>query len=158
MRAVITSSDEGHPSHFLLPGFVKTITNRVEEKPATSESTPPTDQGQVADRGQPGAHDNQTEAPTPSAESEQASVPLNSEQQKALGERLDNDIRNLLRFYRIDDGDFVEVADGPLKRFVIVHPERPLPAYIQQDKALLRQLQGECWQLHRPSKQMTIFP
>ena len=108
----------------------------------------------VLDHGQPGTLGNQTEAPAPptvaaaaaspgTPPSQQVVPPQNSEQQKALGDRLDAEIRNLLRFYRIDDGDFVEVDDGSLKRLLLVHPERPLPTYIQQDKALFRQLQGE---------------
>jgi hypothetical protein len=64
------------------------------------------------------------------------------EQQKALIQQLDNDIRQLLRFYHIDDSDLVEVDDGPVHRLVLVHPERPLPAYIQQNKQLIQQLQS----------------
>jgi hypothetical protein len=57
-------------------------------------------------------------------------------------QQLDNDIRKLLQFYRIDDGDLVEVTDGSQKRLLLVHPERALPPYIQQDQSLLRRLQG----------------
>ena len=59
-------------------------------------------------------------------------------------EHTDAEIRNLLRLYRIDDGDFVEVDDGSSKRMVVIHPGRPLTASIQQDRASVRQLQGEC--------------
>jgi hypothetical protein len=69
-------------------------------------------------------------------------VKLSPQQQKAFIERLDNDIRRLLNYYHIDDGDVVEIDDGPVHRFVLVHPERPLPAYIKQDKNLLQQIES----------------
>lgn len=53
----------------------------------------------------------------------------------------DENIRRLLRFYHIDDGDLVEVSGGSVQRVVLVHPERPLPPYIQQNKELLQKLQ-----------------
>jgi hypothetical protein len=37
VRAVITSSDDEHNSHFLLPGFFKTITNKPNEKDAANQ-------------------------------------------------------------------------------------------------------------------------
>ncbi len=55
---------------------------------------------------------------------------------------MDNDIRRLLHYYHIDDGDVVEVDDGPVHRLVLLHPERPLPRYIQEDKRLLQQIQS----------------
>ncbi|CAF5212470.1 unnamed protein product, partial [Rotaria magnacalcarata] len=67
---------------------------------------------------------------------------LPPEQQETLRQKLDIDVRRILQFYHIDDGDLVEVDDGPIHRLVLVHPERPLPAYIQRDKSLLEQLQN----------------
>jgi hypothetical protein len=69
-------------------------------------------------------------------------VQLSPQQPKAFVQQLDNDIRRLLHFYHIDDSDLVEVDDGPVHRLVLVHPERPLPPYIQQNKNLLQQLQS----------------
>ncbi|CAF4305809.1 unnamed protein product, partial [Adineta steineri] len=43
VRAVVTSSDDAHNSHFLLPGFFKTITNKDNEKDA-KDQTPPAQQ------------------------------------------------------------------------------------------------------------------
>ena len=67
------------------------------------------------------------------------------QQQKAVFQKLDDDVRRLLQYYRIDDGDIVEIDDGPIHRVVLVHPERPLPAYIQQNKQLLQQLQSRIY-------------
>ena len=78
----------------------------------------------------------------PSGPQQPAFAPLSPQQQKAFVQEQDKNVRNLLRFYHIDDGDLVEVDDGPAKRLVVVHPERPLPNYIQQNPALVRQLQG----------------
>ncbi|CAF1323129.1 unnamed protein product [Adineta ricciae] len=55
----------------------------------------------------------------------------------------DENIRSLLRYYHIDDGDVFEVADGPLQRLVLIHPERPVPSYIQSDRNLLTKLRTE---------------
>ena len=52
----------------------------------------------------------------------------------------DESIRQLLRFYHIDDGDIIEVAAGSVQRLSLVHPERPLPAYIQENKELLQKI------------------
>lgn len=41
VRAVITSSDDGHNSHFLLPGFFKTIVKKSSEKDNTNETPLP---------------------------------------------------------------------------------------------------------------------
>jgi len=41
VRAVITSSDDEHNSHFLVPGFFKTITNKPNEKDATNQPQTP---------------------------------------------------------------------------------------------------------------------
>ena len=83
----------------------------------------------------------------PSSESQQPGGPSIqpvqlSPQQKILIQKLDNDIRRLLHYYHIDDSDLVEVDDGPLHRIVLIHPERPLPPYIQQNKDLLQRLQS----------------
>jgi hypothetical protein len=53
----------------------------------------------------------------------------------------DESIRRLLHFYRIDDGDVVEVAGGSKQRLILVHPERPLPSYIKQNNELMEKLQ-----------------
>jgi len=57
-------------------------------------------------------------------------------------QQLDNNIRRLLHFYHMDDCDVVEIDDGPVHRAVLIHPERPLPPYIQQDKKLLELIQS----------------
>ncbi len=64
------------------------------------------------------------------------------EEQKVIIQKLDNEIRGLLHFYHIDDSDLIEVDDGPIHRLVLVHPERPLPRYIQENKQILQQLQS----------------
>jgi hypothetical protein len=46
VRAVISSSDDGHNSHFLLPGFFKTIANQFTQKDNTNQ-TPPPSQGKA---------------------------------------------------------------------------------------------------------------
>lgn len=46
VRAVITSSDDGHNSQFLLPGFYKTIANKGNERDTASQ-TPPPGQGKL---------------------------------------------------------------------------------------------------------------
>ncbi|CAF2244175.1 unnamed protein product [Rotaria magnacalcarata] len=235
VKAVVTSSDDGHDSHFILPGFFKTIKNKSTEKdgksstPTPSEATsekqtpsptppPPTltasqpqepsvkpqqpgglqqggqqqggpqqggpQQGGSQQGGQqPGGQQQQQQGGvqqlvrpqqsngTPShhqqlvqrpPEQQQGGVEqlvrlyqsrgppshhqqlaqLPPEQQETLRQKLDIDVRRILQFYHIDDGDLVEVDDGPIHRLVLVHPERPLPAYIQRDKSLLEQLQN----------------
>jgi hypothetical protein len=69
-------------------------------------------------------------------------VQLYPQQQKPYFQKLDNDVRRLLQYYHIDDSDLVEVVDGAVHHVVLLHPERPLPRYIQQDKKLLQQLQS----------------
>ncbi|CAF1483949.1 unnamed protein product [Rotaria magnacalcarata] len=235
VKAVVTSSDDGHDSHFILPGFFKTIKNKSTEKdgksstPTPSEATsekqtpsptppPPTltasqpqepsvkpqqpgglqqggqqqggpqqggpqqggpqqggsqqggqqqqQQGGVQQlvrpqqsNGTPSHHQQLVQRPPeqqqggveqlvrlyqsrgpPSHHQQLAQLP--PEQQETLRQKLDIDVRRILQFYHIDDGDLVEVDDGPIHRLVLVHPERPLPAYIQRDKSLLEQLQN----------------
>lgn len=48
----------------------------------------------------------------------------------------DDGIRQLLKFYNIDDGDVVEVNDGPAKRVVTVHPERPVTRQNRQNQQI----------------------
>ncbi|CAF1636252.1 unnamed protein product, partial [Adineta ricciae] len=67
---------------------------------------------------------------------------LTPQQQKDFIKLQDDNIRRLLSYYHLDDREVVEVDDGPAHRFLLVHPERPLPPYVQQNKQLLQQLQG----------------
>ena len=55
---------------------------------------------------------------------------------------MDNDLRGILKCYHIDDSEIVQIDEGPVHRLVVVHPERPLPTYIEQDKGLVQQLKG----------------
>lgn len=218
---MITSSDDEHDSHFLLPGFFKTIVNnRNNEKDNNKNNTPASplpdeDISQISDKSTPSSTPPRT--PTPpspsrpiseasSFHSEQPNVsssPLLNERKKpselssspqlqqqngtnspsllekkhdhsslsqnqtnsisqdkitesptptssttipqptskAIIQQEDDNIRRLLRYYHIDDGDLFEVSDGSAQRLVLVHPERPLPPYIQHDKQLLQRLQ-----------------
>jgi hypothetical protein len=49
VRAAIISSDDGHDSHFLLPGFFKTIAAKTSEKDNKSQ-TPPPGQGKSCEK------------------------------------------------------------------------------------------------------------
>jgi hypothetical protein len=49
VRAVISSSDDGHNSHFLLPGFFKTIANKFNQKDNTNQ-TPSPGQGKACNK------------------------------------------------------------------------------------------------------------
>ncbi|CAF3065762.1 unnamed protein product [Rotaria socialis] len=220
VRAVVTSSDDGHDSHFILPGFFKTIKNKSTEKDGTNPTPTPSEEisekqtpsptppptliasqpqepsvkpqqpggpqqsGQQPGGQQPGGPQQgvvqQSVRPQQSGGSQQGGqqqkggpqqqggqqqqgaleqlvrpqqsggppshhqqlAQLPSGQQKILLQKLDTDVRRILQFYHIDDGDLVEVDDGPIHRLVLVHPERPLPSYIQHDKGLLAQLQN----------------
>lgn len=200
VQDVITSSDDEHPSHFLLPGFFKTITknrrsassgSESETSPETKEkksSTPPSPKPAATPEREkspsrpsspspvPSPKPTKTEekppspspshstprspsppatpklqppapAPTPAPRTispkqttkEHIASPMPQNTAATLREE-DENIRNLLRFYHIDDGDIVEVASGSVQRVVLVHPERPLPAYIQQNKELLQKI------------------
>ncbi|CAF4040420.1 unnamed protein product [Rotaria sordida] len=184
VKAVITSSDEEHDSHFLLPGFFKVIGNHknIEKDKinklspsnsdkeqseisdnistkSTSQSqqpnvssfsetqqTPGTSSSSVQDKKQPHSI-SQTEEVTitsttdPSTNQQQNINSQSIKSPKAVIQNEDENIRRLLRFYHIDDGDIVEVADGSVPRVVLLHPERPLPAYIQQNPQLLKNIQ-----------------
>ncbi|CAM4947820.1 unnamed protein product [Rotaria socialis] len=225
VRAVVTSSDDGHDSHFILPGFFKTIKNKSTEKDGTNPTPTPSEEisekqtpsptppptliasqpqepsvkpqqpgGPQQSGQQPGGPQQggqqpggpqqgvvqQSVRPQQSGGSQQGGqqqkggpqqqggqqqqgaleqlvrpqqsggppshhqqlAQLPSGQQKILLQKLDTDVRRILQFYHIDDGDLVEVDDGPIHRLVLVHPERPLPSYIQHDKGLLAQLQN----------------
>ncbi|CAF1176267.1 unnamed protein product [Rotaria sp. Silwood1] len=186
VKAVITSSDVEHDSHFLLPGFFKVIASRKDNvKEKTNQSSSP-----VPDKDQSEVHDvssskstSQTQQPTTSSSTQsqptqktssttvQAQNPsepfsqnqvnngstldsLNIQQQniypssetlppRVVIQNEDDNIRQLLRFYHIDDGDTVEVADGSVPRVVFVHPERPLPPYVQQNPQVYQNLQRD---------------
>ncbi len=231
---MITSSDDEHDSHFLLPGFFKTIANirnHEKEKMNTSISPLPDEElSQNSDKSTPNSTPPRTPTPPcreqPTSESSSSScqleqinvssLPLLNEQQKpsepspspilqqqnsssspslleiktdnlppsqnqssstsqskpiespipsisiiqqenipppkAVIQQEDDNIRNLLRYYRIDDGDLFEVSDGSAQRLVLVHPERPLPPYIQHDRQLLKRLHpglNEIFHYHR---------
>lgn len=178
VKAVITSSDDEHESHFLLPGFFKTVTskpsteNKEQEKtndrtessnpPSSHQEQPKSNENQTSTKSEqqasssstanekPLSNTSQNEASQPSV----ATVSSNQPQQQrdapraippvapqGLIQQEDEGIRRLLRYYRIDDGDIVEVSGGSSPRLVLVHPERPLPPYIQQNKQLLQRLQ-----------------
>ena len=174
VRAVITSSDDGHPSHFLLPGFFKTLANKSEKtddktKPSptpspvpqpTADSTSPTPQKEETkkDEIQPA----KPTVPSPSGDKDlsegslsrtstggDTKLPSTNSQSHPTTQtsrltihQLDDQIRQLLLFYHIDDTDVVEVSDGPGKRIVLVHPERPVPAHLQQGNKGIQQLKG----------------
>lgn len=189
VKAVLTSSDDDHISHFLLPGFYKLIAaNKNKEEDKTSPSSSP-----VPNKDQPETSNKSARTPTPppatssssstlpqtqessstSSKEPKTNTPLsdqinqnstsqngaiksspsgipNNQQQtvqvpletstKTVIQTEDENIRRLLRFYHIDDGDFVEVAGGSVERVVLLHPERPLPPYIQQNPQLLEKL------------------
>ena len=174
---MITSSDDEHESHFLLPGFFKTVTskpdteNKKQEKtndqtespdaPSSRQEQSKSNENQTATKSEqqtsssskvnekPLSNTSQSEANQPST----VTVSTNQQQQQnapravpavapqGLIQQEDEGIRRLLRYYRIDDGDIVEVSGGSSPRLVLVHPERPLPPYIQQNKQLLQRLQ-----------------
>ncbi len=90
---------------------------------------------------QPQQPSSESQQPGGSSSNQQQPVQL-SPQEKVLIQQVDNNIRRLLHYYHMDDCDIVEVDDGPLHRIVLIHPERPLPLYIQQNKNLLQQLQS----------------
>ena len=136
----------------------------TETTAATTEPTEPekttdneTDQSQEQPVEQSSVSDQQNQPAVNVTESKSSSEPIVStvvsqsipnqqqqqqqQQQQGSIRQEDENIRQLLRFYHIDDGDIVEVDDGPMHRVVLVHPERPLPSYIQQNKDLLRKLQ-----------------
>jgi hypothetical protein len=220
---VITSSDDEHNSHFLLPGFFKTISDnknnendnknqspspvqdgeqtKIDDKssqepnissppPPPSTSTPTPSQPQPSNaslspspqeqqksnepppsssqsqqqngpsspilQGQKPANPTESQnqsgfnsqngvltspPPTPSS-NQQQNLPPPPKPQKAVIQREDEGIRLLLRYYHIDDSDIVEVAGGSVQRLVLIHPERPLPPYILQNKQLLQKLQS----------------
>ena len=182
---MITSSDEEHDSHFLLPGFFKILgNNKNNEKEKTNKSSSPVpnkEQSEVPEKSSssstPTSPSQQTEKPQESSSTSikeqkpnspsqssatshngtiksasensstnqqqpqpQQCVPPSNIQKPTVRDQ-DESIRRLLHYYRIDDGDIVEVADGPAKRVVLLHPERPLPAYIQQNPELLKNIQ-----------------
>ena len=191
VKAVITSSDDEHDSHFLLPGFFKTINNnknKEEEKDSKPEIAPGKAPSEVSDSSSSRSTPTQIPKPTlqsqppngssvelkqsyepssPSMQKQNLRSPLSSQKQsttsktrllrpstnhqpnvqslqaaseKAPIQEEDESVRRLLRFYHIDDGDIVEVTEGSVHRTVLVHPERPLPAYIRQNKELLKRL------------------
>lgn len=164
VKAVITSSDDEHESHFLLPGFFKTVTSKPsteskeEEKTSDQDTQPKSNENQTSTKSEqptssssiandkPLENTSQSEASQPSVRTvstnqshQQNAVPPVAP--RALIQQEDEGIRRLLRYYRIDDGDIVEVSGGSAPRLVLVHPERPLPPYIQQNKQLLQRLQ-----------------
>jgi hypothetical protein len=47
VRAAVSSSDDGHNSHFLLPGFFKTLANKPAQKDNTNQ-TPTPGQGKTS--------------------------------------------------------------------------------------------------------------
>jgi hypothetical protein len=220
---VIISSDDEHESHFLIPGFFKTITdnshNGKEDKPSSPvqdkeqsevsdkpsvttqpSSPPPPPQSQQSNTPSSTEQQKPNEPPLSSQSQQQngssssppppatasteekkpdssqsvikqssstsesevskpsTAVPLANQQQNALPSQLqkvtlqqeDESIRRLLRYYNIDDGDIVEVAGGSLQRLVLIHPERPLPPYIQQNKQLLQKLQPGLYLTYLP--------
>ncbi len=217
---MITSSDDENDSHFLLPGFFKTIASNknneknnknkpsspVQEKeqsetndknsqkpstpsPPPPTSTPPSQPQQSNASSAPPPQEQQkpkellSSPPTqqqnvptppslqekkldnppklqkqpnsnsqngvikprtipPSANQQQNVSPPQIKSKNALIQQEDENIRYLLRYYHMDDGDIVEVAGGSIERIVLVHPERPLPLYIQQNKELLKRIQA----------------
>jgi hypothetical protein len=233
---VITSSDDEHESHFLIPGFFKTISNNSHNGKDNEAPSPVQDKEQAEVSGQPAAtsktspppppqsqqSNTPSSPPPPSSSSSQeqqkpSEPPLSSQSQQQNGsssppppsasteekkpesssppappasteekkpesastalkqssstsqndvskssanpqqvaslpqsqnaaiQQEDEGIRRILHYYHIDDGDIVEVAGGSLQRLVLVHPERPLPPYILQNKQLLQKLQlGLC--------------
>lgn len=174
VKAIITSSDDEHESHFLLPGFFKTITiNKVDEEKEKSPSPPPSSTTQQKEEIKPSSPPSSPappskESPPPSPsppKAEQPEKPAEAQTetpkssanevrqkpqtiqppkpQKITLQQEDDNIRRLLHYYHIDDGDVVEVAGGSVQRLVLLHPERPLPAYIQQNKQLLQKLQPD---------------
>ncbi|CAF3149028.1 unnamed protein product [Rotaria socialis] len=181
VKGVITSSDEEHNSHFLLPGFFKILGNnknnekektnkpsspvadkeQIEvpdksststspsqqtEKPQESSSTPikeqkPNSPSQSNCTSQNGTVKSATENSSTTQQPQQCAPPSNI--QKPTVRDQDESIRRLLQYYHIDDGDIVEVADGSAKRVVLLHPERPLPTYIQKNPDLLKNIQQD---------------
>ncbi len=216
---MITSSDDEHESHFLIPGFFKTISNNSHNGKDNEAPSPVQDKEQAEVSGQPAAtsktspppppqsqqSNTPSSPPPPSSSSSQeqqkpSEPPLSSQSQQQNGsssppppsasteekkpesastalkqssstsqndvskssanpqqvaslpqsqnaaiQQEDEGIRRILHYYHIDDGDIVEVAGGSLQRLVLVHPERPLPPYILQNKQLLQKLQlGLC--------------
>lgn len=182
VKAVITSSDDEHESHFLLPGFFKTITSKQttekKEQETTNDQTQPSNTPASPPPEQPKVNENQTSTQseqqtslsssainqkpsdtTSQSEANKSSTtaPSTNQQQQqqqnvpravppvapqGVLQQEDEGIRRLLRYYHIDDGDIVEVAGGSPPRLVLVHPERPLPPYIQHNKQLLEKLQA----------------
>ncbi|CAF4098435.1 unnamed protein product, partial [Rotaria magnacalcarata] len=181
VKGVITSSDEEHNSHFLLPGFFKTLgnnKNNEKEKPnKSSSSVPDKEQSEVPDKSSTStAPAQQTKKPQESSSTSikeqkpnspsqsnctsqngtvksatenssttqqpQQCVPPSNIRKPTVRDQ-DESIRRLLHYYHIDDGDIVEVADGSAKRVVLLHPERPPPAYIQQNPDLLKNIQRD---------------
>ncbi|CAF3969537.1 unnamed protein product, partial [Rotaria sp. Silwood1] len=63
--------------------------------------------------------------------------------QMDLIRKMDNDIRQLLQYYKIDDRDIVVVNDGPIHRLLMRHPKLTSPVNIQQAENSLRQLENE---------------
>ncbi|CAF4775407.1 unnamed protein product, partial [Rotaria sp. Silwood2] len=101
----------------------------------------------------------QVEPPKPPEAQKPAEPPTSSETQQSAetrqlggtqkpsgleqpGVKIDNDIRDILQYYHIDDSNTVIVDDGSVQRVIQVHPERPSPLDIQENENLLEQFQG----------------
>ena len=135
------------------------MTSTPQATESSPSSTTTTTTSQVQKSSEPPRSEGQKDAPSqekkregPAPSLTQTSTgptpqPIQQQQQqqnapKATLQQEDENIRRLLRYYRIDDGDLIEVAAGSPPRLVLVHPERPLPPYILQNKELVQKLQS----------------
>ncbi len=109
--------------------------------PSSQPQTPSNPQQRGGPSSQPPASRGPQQASSPASNQQQLAA-LSPQQQKAFIKQQDDNIRRLLSYYRIDDNDIVEVDDGPVHRLLLVHPERPLPPYIQQNQVLLQELKS----------------
>ncbi|CAF0836666.1 unnamed protein product [Adineta steineri] len=93
----------------------------------------------------PISSNNIAQSPTPSlSTSQRQNISSTSPRRQKIDiQREDENIRNLLRYYHIDDGDVVEVADGNNQRIVLIHPDRPIPSYIQDERQSLQKIKQD---------------